>query len=128
MKRSIAVIIFTLFICCGVQAQAVLDHSKWDFGVIEEDGGVMTHVFKVTNVSEAETMNLENLSPSCRCVRAFVDKPVIGPGETAELTVAFNPRGEKGKVYRTVELYDPAGIPLGMIELLAEVNRKPREL
>lgn len=88
-----------------VAAPAIsLDKKKHDFGVVARAAGIVTTTFVVRNTG-TDTLEIGDLSTSCSCTSAKLDSRVIAPGETAVLTVSFDPDFHKepsGVLERTV--------------------------
>lgn len=100
------IIITTLFICItnNISAQPVIEFSRqvWDFGTITE-GAIVSHVFLVKNVGK-EILKIDDVSTTCGCTAALLDKEVIKPGEKTELKVIFDSQRRKGRVEKYVEI------------------------
>lgn len=78
--------------------------TEWDFGEVDPDGGTLFHSFRMTNVSDRD-FRLVGAAGDCSCVRAYIGRYRIKPGETAELKVSVNPAGYSGEVEHTLVLY-----------------------
>ena len=95
--------------------QVELGEKKYDFGEVTLNGGKIEKVFAVKNSGDGE-LTLGNVSTSCMCTTAQVKtsedvSPVfgmhdktgwqgkLGPGETAEVKVIFDPafHGPQGR-------------------------------
>ncbi len=67
-----------------------IDQRSHDFGAIERDIEVR-HVFRIKNTGQG-TLTLREAGTSCsRCTVAEVDRTEVGPGESANVTVAYMP-------------------------------------
>ncbi len=67
-----------------------IDQRSHDFGAIERDIEVR-HVFHIKNTGQG-TLTLREAGTSCsRCTVAEVDRTEVGPGESANVTVAYMP-------------------------------------
>jgi len=82
--------------------------NDFDFGKVVSDRGV-EHVFTVRNAGK-KPLVITRVMTSCGCTAAMMESSVIDPGKTGRLRISFNPKGQKGKVSRTVTVYsnDPA--------------------
>jgi hypothetical protein len=104
---------FTLFaILLAVTACTVLAKSpgrielsttNFDFGAISNRKAV-SQEFTVRNTGQGE-LSIVGVSTSCGCTTAQIDKQQLAPGETAQLTVTFDPlvhNGATGEFVRVV--------------------------
>lgn len=96
------------------------DHNVWNCGQLQQDGARAFHTFTAVNVSNA-SVRIQNFVPSCNCVQVLAQAVTLEPGEMLDITVSYNPYGEKGTVYRYVELLDAGGKSLGKLEINAEI-------
>ena len=86
----------------GAVGKFQFEEIAHDFGTVDE-GEVVTHVFKFTNVGEGPLV-IQNARGSCGCtVPNYSDKPVA-PGETGEITVNFNTSGRPNAQSKTVTI------------------------
>ncbi|MDV3309741.1 MAG: DUF1573 domain-containing protein [Cyclobacteriaceae bacterium] len=75
--------------------------SSYDFGDIRQ-GEKVEHTFVFTNTGN-EPLIITNVQVTCGCTtpKGFPRDP-IAPGETGEITVAFNSAGRVGKHHKVV--------------------------
>tara|TARA_B100000745_G_C20148595_1_gene393825 strand:+ start:444 stop:1325 length:882 start_codon:yes stop_codon:yes gene_type:complete len=71
-------------------ANITLDRTFHDFGEIPQYGGVVNTSFTVTNEGE-DTLEIGDITTSCSCTSATVEKSSIEPGESVKLNVVFDP-------------------------------------
>jgi len=88
-------------------AKVEIAEKMYEFGEVELEGGKVVKVFEVKNKGEGE-LTLANFATSCMCTTARVKTPEgesadfgmhtksrwvgkIGPGETGEVVVTFDP-------------------------------------
>lgn len=72
-----------------------------EFGNISEDGGPVTCKFAFRNTGNAPLV-IVTASASCGCTKPkFPPKP-IEPGKSGEVSVTYNPRGNRGEFDKTV--------------------------
>lgn len=84
-------------------AQISFDTDTYDFGQIEKLGGTVTTDFVFTNIGTADLV-LGDISTSCSCTSATVNKTTIKPNEQGVVTVVFDPNFHEepeGKFTRT---------------------------
>lgn len=80
-----------------------LSETEFDFGEIPNTGPV-SQTFQVRNMGQGP-LTITGVSTSCGCTTARVDKERLGPGETANLTVTYDPQahgGQTGRFMRVV--------------------------
>lgn len=76
-------------------AKIQFDNKTFDFGVIKEKGGPVTHEFEFTNTGDGNLLILK-ATAECGCTRPeFPEKPVA-PGKKGKLKVTYNPAGRPG--------------------------------
>lgn len=61
-----------------------------DFGVINQFGGVVETTFDVSNLGN-KILEIGDITTSCSCTTATISSNNVKPGETAVLTVYFDP-------------------------------------
>jgi capsular polysaccharide biosynthesis protein len=74
---------------------------EYNFGDIPQQK--VSRVLRVKNIG-IQPLEIKNVSTSCGCTTASIDKTTIAPNETANLTIAFDPNlmGEIGPVEKVV--------------------------
>lgn len=76
-------------------AQIAFAQRTFDFGVIKEKDGPVTHEFEFTNTGDGNLLILK-ATAECGCTRpSFPEKPVA-PGKSGKLKVTYNPTGRPG--------------------------------
>jgi hypothetical protein len=73
----------------------VCDEPSYNFGKVDQSA-VITNVFKIRNQGDL-TFPLKFIHTSCGCTRGRLEKRMIGPGETAELTAVYRAENRRGK-------------------------------
>jgi rhodanese-related sulfurtransferase len=68
----------------------VIDRIRHDFGAIPQYSGTVETTFAITN-DGTETLEIGALSTSCACTKADISKKNIPVGDSAVLTVVFDP-------------------------------------
>ena len=89
---------------------------------MNEDDAPKTFVYRFTNAGK-EPLVIKRLVSSCSCAAAVAVKTEIGPGESSQIRVTYNPKGHPGRFERKVFVYtegedDPAAI----LRLSADVS------
>jgi len=78
--------------------------STYDFGKIKRSGGAVSTIFEIENHGKA-ILTLKDISTSCGCTTAKLDKTQLGFNEEANLTVFIDPNYHEeplGKITRSV--------------------------
>jgi hypothetical protein len=78
------------------------EEVEHDFGTIQQ-GDVVEHVFKFTNNGEAPLI-IQSAVGSCGCTVPTYTRAPIAPGESGELTVAFDSKGKANLQNKTVTI------------------------
>lgn len=81
-----------------------------NFGAFNEEMGIVTTAFKVVNTGD-EPLLILSARANCGCTTPTYPKTPIAPGDTAVITVGFNPSGRIGRFekYVAVDLNAPTG-------------------
>lgn len=69
--------------------------TVYDFGVINEDDGMVAHRFVFENTS-AEPVSIISAGARCNCTSTLYDTRAIAAGDTASVIVRFNPTMRPG--------------------------------
>ncbi len=106
--------------------QVTVSPVDYDFGQIGPEP--VTTTFAVSNQGNGQ-LQIESVTTSCGCTTAEISRQTIGPGESANLTVNFDPQahaGAVGQFLRSVYLRtnDPAN-PEVEVQIRAEVIENP---
>ena len=85
-----------------------VDPAAFDFGPLRA-GRKVHRQFAVKNFGAAD-LEIANVTTTCGCTAALLDRTTIKPGRSATLRVTFDTRDDRGKVTRRVliESNDPA--------------------
>ncbi|MGE5341657.1 MAG: DUF1573 domain-containing protein [Candidatus Omnitrophota bacterium] len=101
MKRLlILVLISCLSVSVFAKIEMKFEKTIVDFGEAVSDQ-VMTIEFKFENTGD-ETLTIGNISTSCGCTLATLEKKVYNPGEKGTLQVKFDPKTINGPVTRAI--------------------------
>ncbi len=122
MTALLAMAFAALSCSCSSGGESLLDfdHTLWDCGTLSGDASAVFHTFTAVNTSSGE-VRIQNFVPSCNCVNVLAYPVTLTPGEMFEITVSFDPKGEKGSVQRSVELLDAGGKSLGRLDINANI-------
>lgn len=80
-----------------------IEPAEKDFGD-QQAGSYVQTSFKISNKGKNE-LKILSLNAQCSCTTPTIDRNVIAPGETANLTVKFDLLGHAGVLQKPVTLY-----------------------
>lgn len=69
-----------------------------------EDDAPRTFVFSFTNTGDHD-VRIDRIVSTCSCMNASSDNLMVSPGEKAEISVRYDPKGHPGKFERRIFLY-----------------------
>lgn len=75
--------------------------TTYDFGAFREDGERPEAVFKLINDSN-EPVSIISAKATCGCTVPYYDQEPIAPGDTATVTVTYDPEGRPGRFEKQV--------------------------
>ena len=77
-----------------------VDHN---FGAFDEDHGAVSCDFRFVNTGDTPVTVIAARA-SCGCTRPLYPSEAVAPGDTASITVAYNPEGRPGRFRKTVSV------------------------
>ena len=110
MKRVIKIFVIALFtlVYGEVEAKNYFEKNSHNFGTIAEDGGIVSHDFRLHN-SSSKPLVIVSAYSSCGCTKAeFSRKPVL-PGSSTLIKVTFNPMNYPGTFARKIVIVTSDG-------------------
>lgn len=75
-----------------------------DFGVIREEDGEVSRSAKAVNISPDSTYII-SARTSCGCTGAEYTEAVLAPGDTATVTITYDPMNRPGKFLKTAKFF-----------------------
>ncbi len=84
-------------------SQIVWLETVHNFGAFDEDQGAVSCEFKFVNIGD-EPVTVVSARASCGCTQPAYPREEIAPGDTAVITVAYNPEGRPGRFNKTVSV------------------------
>ena len=108
-------------------APLVFDSDEWDFGTINEEDGIVTHVFRFANVSD-KPIRIISVSTSCGCTNAAFSTEPVASGDFGEITIHFSPARTEGQLYREVEVFTDNREWYNRLTIIANVIPMPMGL
>ncbi len=84
---------------CGGEARWI--ETTHDFGTFDESMGKVTCTMKFINIGDGD-MIIQSVRPTCGCTAANYTRSSIAPGDTANISLAYNPIGRPGRFSKDV--------------------------
>ena len=108
--RRVPILLVALFLSLGAFSQELregtsllFEETEWNFGVIEEADGVVSHEFRYRNTTD-EFIAIERIYSSCGCTSGEYSRRPLKPGGEAIFTVTFDPTERGGKVDKSITI------------------------
>ena len=83
--------------------QLTFASSSLDFGNVQENTATEREIV-FTNTGKKDLL-VKSIQPNCSCVSASASKTSLKPGESATLTISFNPQDRTGTQNKAVSVY-----------------------
>ena len=83
--------------------QLTFSSSSLDFGNVQENVATEKEIV-FTNTGKKD-LQVKSIQPNCSCVTASASKNSLKPGESATLTITFNPQDRTGTQNKAVTVY-----------------------
>lgn len=77
--------------------------KKFDFGIVAEKGGPVSHSFEFTNTGTAPLVII-SATASCGCTRPTYPTEPIAPGKKGTIKVTYLPEGRPGEFTKVVKV------------------------
>lgn len=104
----LSAIVLMILLALGMPAFAksdkphgVVEKSTFDFGMVKEDGGPVSHEFTITNDGKGNLVVID-AKADCGCTRPEFPKAPIAPGKSGKIKVTYNPLGRPGSFDKVV--------------------------
>lgn len=110
LRRVIFLVFLVFFTTLSLSAASPfrIEPDRWDWGVIREGDGPVSHTFSLVNTS-SKPVNICGVNVSCGCTRVSWSAVPVYPGKATEITVTFNPTGYKGRITKTLSVRSSTG-------------------
>ena len=118
---SILLLIPTLSL--GQRAKIAFEKTTFNMGLVQENGGKVTHEFKFTNKGKAPLL-IKFIETTCGCTTPKWNRKPIPPGDSGVVTVTFNPKDRPGVFSKKIIVYTNATPPNIVLRLEGEVITK----
>ena len=106
IKTKNKLLAFVLLFAATAVAQPVATwvETEHDFGVIDEANGRVTCHLRLTNTGD-EPLLITRVQPTCGCTAGDYPREAIVPGDTAAVTLTYNPANRPGEFNKEVYVY-----------------------
>ena len=101
MKRRILATLLAATAVMVSLAQVRWLETEHDFGAFNEDDGKVSTEFKFVNDSESP-VTIDHVRSSCGCTVPQYSKATVNHGDTAAITVVYNPSGRPGRFSKSL--------------------------
>jgi hypothetical protein len=130
MNKAFFVLFFITSTAVFAQQAKVLQFKEevFDFGMVPEEGGPVTHEFVFTNNS-GRAIKILTVQASCGCTTPDWSKEAVQPGKTGFIQASYNPKGRPGYFNKSLTVttdYEPNPIML-QIKGQVSTDAKPVE-
>lgn len=82
-------------------AKVNFPEKKYNFGIIKEDGGPVSHDFQFFNEGDGNLI-IYDATAQCGCTRPEFPKNPVAPGKSGKVKVTYNPIGRPGPFEKVV--------------------------
>lgn len=105
MRGSIiGVILFAGLVIAEAKPKVEWLEREYDLGIIEENGGEVTGLFRFVNKS-SYPVSIVDVRPGCGCTAVEYPQTQVNIGDTASINFVFNPKGRPGKINKPIKVY-----------------------
>ena len=103
-------------------ASLQFDVRKIIAGPMNETEAPKSFRYTMTNVS-GRTVDIRRVNTTCSCANAVCDKASLASGDSAVITVTYNPKGHPGRFERRIFVYtDDNTAPAAILSLSVDVG------
>lgn len=85
-------------------AKFILEEKEHDFGVVNENGGMLVHDFSIKNVGTIPLI-IKDIQPECGCTRSEWTTQPIAPGSVGNVRAIYNPAGRPGAFRKYITVF-----------------------
>lgn len=86
------------------EAHIKLEESTFNFGIIDEKGGPVSHEFEFINTGTGNLV-IYDVRTQCGCTRPEYPKNPIAPGKKGKIKITFLPQGRVGSLNKAATIY-----------------------
>lgn len=103
-------------------AKMKLDRYQYNFGKVDE-GAVLDLNIKIKNMGDAP-LEIKEINTSCDCITYNIDKKVLDPNETVEMSLKFDTAKRAGEMSRTITFFsNDSQLPQQTLILYADIKK-----
>lgn len=126
---AVAVIVYQQFLITSApetpESEMMFEEAEYDFGIIKQSGGLVTHEFPFTYTGSIER-SITAVPGSCACTTAEINIDTLTPGAKGIITITFDPNlheEPEGRFYKTVSLLtEPPIDPEPEVKIWTEID------
>jgi hypothetical protein len=85
-------------------AKFILEDKEYDFGVVNENGGMLIHDFSIKNIGNIPLI-ISDIKPECGCTRTEYTSQPIAPGAVGTIKAIYNPVGRPGVFRKSITIF-----------------------
>lgn len=124
--------IFAAALLCVVMLATAQPSVRWletqhDFGVINEVDGKVSCTMRMVNCGDS-AMVITHVRTSCGCTATHYDKTPIAPGDTAQVSVTYNPANRPGNFEKNVLVFTSGEPRRSTLVIRGRVVARPESL
>jgi hypothetical protein len=106
-------------------AEIEIVEKEYKFGVVPEEGGIVTGAFEVINTGTAPLV-ISAVNPSCGCTTPKWTNEPIPPGGKGTIEAGYNPSGRPGPFKKSITVRSNASEPNIVLYISGEVTPRPK--
>jgi len=125
--RHIVWLLMLLPLLGAAQPQVTWLETTHDFGTFLEEGGKVQCPLRMVNTGD-EPLVVTRAQASCGCTAADFPTSAIAPGDTAAITVIYNPSGRPGQFEKQVMVYSNGTPRRSVLTITGNVIATPQTL
>ncbi len=122
----LSVYLLVALVVFSQKATIYFEEKEYNFGVINEDGGKVTHVFDFTNKGTSPLV-VRKVQTSCGCTSPSWTKSPVEQGKNGTITVTYNPIGRPGPFAKTITVYNNSADEQIVLTIKGQVTPKDNE-
>ena len=107
----------------GGDAKIKFTERSYDFGLIDENGGPVSHEFEFINEGNGNLV-ISDVRTQCGCNRPEYPKNPIAPGKKGKIRITFLPQGRPGSLNKTATVYTNGKPSKSQIQIKGRVAPK----
>ena len=85
-------------------AKYILEERLHDFGIINENGGLVSYNFAIKNIGSIP-LKIKDIQAECGCTKTEYTTQPIEPGAVGNIKAVFNPMGRPGYFDKSINLF-----------------------